>query len=271
MAISAAKAVSFSMLGCGTPEACPDTSLSAQIESLGVRSVTAKEISIAPLSKREWLCICVLDQMWLGPLESNKSKREHASAPFIRVYRCYRPRIYLLDPACMPSLASPSSRANFLPWKRAPARVVVPSLFCFSRAASLAEDWFRSTTFAGTLATTFFPCMMLTSTLGPVPSHCSLYSPALRLVPLMLVGLFKVRFALLAANALEASVKANPTTKLFVTVANFIAARFSSPKGRNWLGAARSRTTRENTCVSPRIAYNAAAGVERKGHKPAPP
>src|SRR5947207_19394 len=109
--------------------------------------------------------------------------------------------------------------------------------------------------------------MMLTSTLGPLPSHCSLYSPALRLVPLMLVGLFKVKFALLAANALEASVKANPTTKLFVTVANFIAAPFSSPKNRNWLGAARSRTTRENTCVSPRIAYNAAAADQRNGRK----
>jgi hypothetical protein len=46
----------------------------------------------------------------------------------------------------------------------------------------------------------------------------------------MLVGLFKVKFALLAANALEASVKANPTTKLFVTVANFIAAPFFFPE-----------------------------------------
>jgi hypothetical protein len=33
-----------------------------------------------------------------------------------------------------------------------------------------------------------------------------------------------VRFALLAANALEASVRANPSTRLFDTVANFIAA-----------------------------------------------
>jgi hypothetical protein len=34
-------------------KACPDTNLYAQIELLGVRRVTAKEISIAPLSKRE--------------------------------------------------------------------------------------------------------------------------------------------------------------------------------------------------------------------------
>ena len=38
---------------------------------------------------------------------------------------------------------------------------------------------------------------------------------------------------LLAANALVANVRANPTTRLLETVANFIAAPFLSPKDRN--------------------------------------
>src|ERR1039458_7016478 len=72
---------------------------------------------------------------------------------------CCARRCYLLDPGCIPSLASPSSTA-----------------------ALFTAGVLKSTTFAGTFATTFLPCVMLTSTLGPLPSHSSLYSPALSFV-----------------------------------------------------------------------------------------
>src|ERR1019366_4196613 len=101
---------------------------------------------------------------------------------------CCARRCYLLDPGCIPSLASPSSRANFLPSKRAPVRVLVPSSLCFTTAALFTAGVLKSTTFAGTFAATFLPCVMLTSTLGPLPSHSSLYSPALSFVPLIVVG-----------------------------------------------------------------------------------
>jgi hypothetical protein len=44
------------------------------------------------------------------------------------------------------------------------------------------------------------------------------------------VGLFRVRFAFVAAKALEANKSANPMTRLFETVANFIAAPFFFPE-----------------------------------------
>src|ERR1700722_2982383 len=74
--------------------------------------------------------------------------------------------------------------------------------------------------------------MTLTSTFGPVPSHSSLYSPGFRVVPLTTVGFLISRLPLDAANALEANNTANPITKLFETVVNFIAAPFSFPKSR---------------------------------------
>jgi hypothetical protein len=83
----------------------------------------------------------------------------------------------------------------------------------------------------------------------------------------MLVLLFRVRFALLAAKALEVNSSANPTTKLFDTLVNFIACSLSflARSRSGGLGAAPVHELRgENTCVSPRIAYNAAAGVERQ-------
>src|SRR3984893_254088 len=137
---------------------------------------------------------------------------------------------YLLEPACMPSPESPSSSANFLPANRAPERVLVPSLFLITTAALFADGEFRSTTFACTLASTFLPCMMLTSTLGPLPSHSNLYSPALSLVPLIVVGLCKFKLAFVTANALEANSKANPITTLLEIVENVIAAPFFFPE-----------------------------------------
>src|SRR6266571_1984256 len=153
----------------------------------------------------------------------------------------------------MPSLDSPSSRANFLPSKRAPARVLVPSLLRKTTAALWFAGALRSTTFPGTLASTVLPCMMLTSTLGPLPSHWSLYSPGLSLAPLMMVGFCKVKLAFEAANALEASSRANPITRLLETVANFIAAPFSFPEvmsGKR-LGRPGFATKREKTLVFP--------------------
>jgi hypothetical protein len=85
------------------------------------------------------------------------------------------------------------------------------------------------------------------------------------LVPFTLVGLFNVRFALLAANALEANVRANPTTRLFDTVANFIAAPLLSPKISDLVRGGPVREQREKTLVFRRESpHNAAAGVERK-------
>ena len=62
---------------------------------------------------------------------------------------------YLLDPACMPSLASPSSRLYLFPAKRRAVNVVVPSPLLLTTAASFCELLFRSSNFAGTLATDF--------------------------------------------------------------------------------------------------------------------
>src|SRR5262245_13784371 len=90
-----------------------------------------------------------------------KQNGEHAMLPVCASYA-----IYLLDPACIPSPPSPNSSAYFFPWKRTPARVVLPSPFCFNSAALLLGALSRSTSLAGTLVTTFFPWMMLTSTLG---------------------------------------------------------------------------------------------------------
>ena len=40
----------------------------------------------------------------------------------------------------------------------------------------------------------------------------------------------RLRFALLAANALDANIRANPMTKVFDTVANFISCSFFFPE-----------------------------------------
>jgi hypothetical protein len=73
---------------------------------------------------------------------------------------------------------------------------------------------------------------------------------------------------LVAANALEANSNANPITTLFDTVANFMTAPFLSRNrvGKR-LGRPGSRRTRENLCVLPRIAYNAAVGVKQASRK----
>ncbi len=81
-------------------------------------------------------------------------------------------------------------------------------------------------------------------------------------------GLLSCKLALVAAKALEANSNANPNTKLFDTVANFMTAPFSSPNlvGER-LGRPGSRLARENLCVLPRIAYNAAVGVQQTSRK----
>src|SRR5271169_4116503 len=79
----------------------------------------------------------------------------------------------------------------------------------------------------------------------------------------MVTGLLIDKLPFVPANALEANSNANPTTRLFDTVANFMTAPFSSPNcvGER-LGRPGSRLARENCCVLPRIAYNAADGVQ---------
>ena len=83
-----------------------------------------------------------------------KNKRGALSAPLSFSERSD----YLLDPACISSLDSPICSAYFLPWKRAPARVRFPLSPLFRMAALLGAGALRSTTFAGTFASTFFPC-----------------------------------------------------------------------------------------------------------------
>ena len=97
---------------------------------------------------------------------------------------------------------------------------------------------------------------------GRLPTGpCSL--PAFRVVPLTITGLLSCKLAFVTAKALEANSNANPNTRLFDTVANFMTAPFSSPNlvGER-LGRPGSRLARENPCVLPRIAYNAAVGVQ---------
>src|SRR5271155_4528772 len=109
---------------------------------------------------------------------------------------------------------------------------------------------------------------MLTSTLGPSPSHWTLYSPGFSVVPFTITGLVSSRLAgLVAARALEANSKAAPSTRGFEieTVANFMTAPFSFPKlRRETVGAAQVHDWREKTLVfcreSPTIH---ALGVQR--------
>src|SRR5258708_39698218 len=68
----------------------------------------------------------------------------------------------------------------------------------------------------------------------------------------MVVGFCKVKVAFVTANALEGSNRANPITRLFETVANFIAAPFFFPEiasGSGWGGPARE--SRRKTLVFP--------------------
>jgi hypothetical protein len=66
------------------------------------------------------------------------------------------------------------------------------------------------------------------------------------------VGFCKVTLAFVAANALEASSKANPIIRLFETVANFMAAPYFLSRvasGNGWGGPVRDQ--REKTLVFP--------------------
>src|ERR1700751_1550065 len=106
---------------------------------------------------------------------------------------------------------------------------------------------------------------MLISTFGPVPSHCTLYSPGASFVPFTLMGSCTCRDPLFAANALVASSTASPRTRLFVTFID----SFSLPNHRreSVLGGPAASSHR-NPCVSPKLAYNAAVGVQDKRARP---
>src|SRR3954452_17621624 len=68
----------------------------------------------------------------------------------------------------------------------------------------------------------------------------------------MVAGLSKVICPLLAANALEATSRASPMIRVFETLANFIAAPFSSPVIGIGLGRPGSQIMGENTLSFPR-------------------
>src|SRR5579871_4657762 len=67
-------------------------------------------------------------------------------------------------------------------------------------------------------------------------------------------GFRRLKLPLVAAKALDASRIANPIIKVLVTVVNFMLLLFSSRSTSGTVRAARLTKTRENTCVSARIA-----------------
>src|SRR6266513_186811 len=71
---------------------------------------------------------------------------------------------------------------------------------------------------------------MFSSTLGPLPSHLTVYSPRASCLPLTVTGSLTWREPLLAANALVASSKASPSTKPLDVFENFIRTPCSFPK-----------------------------------------
>src|SRR5437660_7152379 len=74
---------------------------------------------------------------------------------------------------------------------------------------------------------------MFSSTLGPAPSHLTLYSPAASDLPLTVTGPLTMREPLLlAANALVASSKASPSSKPLDVFENFIRLLVLSRKRR---------------------------------------
>src|SRR2546429_745560 len=73
---------------------------------------------------------------------------------------------------------------------------------------------------------------MFSSTLGPLPSHLTVYSPAASDLPLTVTGSLTWREPLLAANALVASSKASPSTKPLDVFENFITDSLFFPENR---------------------------------------
>src|SRR2546421_4943646 len=63
---------------------------------------------------------------------------------------------------------------------------------------------------------------MFSSTLGPLPSHSTVYAPGASCLPLTVTGSLSWREPLLAANALVASSKASPSSKPLDNCDDFI-------------------------------------------------
>src|SRR5437899_11782096 len=63
---------------------------------------------------------------------------------------------------------------------------------------------------------------MFSSTLGPLPSHSTVYAPGASCLPLTVTGSLTWREPLLAANALVASSKASPSSKPLDNCDDFI-------------------------------------------------
>src|SRR5580765_2576700 len=89
-------------------------------------------------------------------------------------------------------------------------------------AALSGADFGSSTTCAGTVATTFFPCEMLNCTSGPLPSHESLYSPGESCFPATLTGSLTRTDPLFAANAPVANNRARDKTNHLEIVETFM-------------------------------------------------
>src|SRR5205823_2598889 len=117
--------------------------------------------------------------------------------------------------------------------------VLLPSSFRLTTEASLYAERSRSIRRADVVATTLLPCRKFSSTLGPLPSHLTVYSPAASDLPLTVTGSLTWREPLLAANALVASSKASPSSKPLNVFENVIWTPCSFPKtvgNRFWGG-----------------------------------
>src|SRR5437899_9727735 len=102
---------------------------------------------------------------------------------------------------------------------------------------------------------------MFSSTLGPLPSHSTVYAPGASCLPLTVTGSLTWKVPLLAANALVASSKASPSSQPLDSFDDFIRLLVLSRKtvgNRFWGGF--GMYLRRTTCVSSAKAYNAAAG-----------
>src|SRR5207253_8694917 len=141
-------------------------------------------------ARRRWLsCVkpasarCTIwpEAFWPGPTASIRRCRstnllhqeigEHPRAP---LYFLQPGSNYLVESADFISADSlPKVKANFLPANRISLTDLLPSVFLLVTTASLLVLSFRVSRRAGAVATTLLPCLMLNSTFGPAPSHCT--------------------------------------------------------------------------------------------------
>src|SRR6476661_8213176 len=83
-----------------------------------------------------------------------------------------------------------TASAYFFPEKRISLSDLCPSLLVLVTTESRVGDCSRSSMWAGTVATTFLPFRIFSSTFGPAPSHVTLYVPEASCFPFMVTGSF---------------------------------------------------------------------------------